>query len=116
MKEFWDDRYSKEDYAYGTSPNLFFKEVIDKYNVKGKIIFAAEGEGRNAVYAAQKGLQVFAFDISQEAKKKALRLAKEKAVEIHYEVGNFFDLKMVKESYDGAALIYAHLPQNILSA
>ena len=116
MKEFWDDRYSKEDYAYGTSPNLFFKEAIDKYNLKGKILLAAEGEGRNAVYAAQKGLQVFAFDISEEAKKKALRLAKEKAVEIHYEVGDFFELKLLEERFDAAALIYAHLPPNILPA
>lgn len=116
MKEFWDERYSKKDYAYGTVPNLFFKESLEKYPIKGKILFAAEGEGRNAVYAAEKGLIVFAFDISEEAKKKALRLAKEKGVEMHYEVGDFFEMELLNERYEAAALIYAHLPPNILSA
>ena len=56
MKELWDKRYAEKDYVYGIEPNQFFKEVLDKYSFKGKILLPAEGEGRNAVYAAKKGL------------------------------------------------------------
>ena len=115
MKDMWDKRYSSEDYAYGTAPNDFFKQVLDKYNPQGTILFAAEGEGRNAVYAASKGLKAFAFDISIEGKRKALELAKDKQVSINYEVGDFLKMDFMKCSFDVAALIYAHFPPNILS-
>ena len=54
MKEFWNERYSQEAYAYGTEPNAFFKSRIDQLS-PGKLLLPAEGEGRNAVYAATKG-------------------------------------------------------------
>lgn len=116
MKEMWDSRYSSEDYAYGISPNDFFKYAIDKYELTGKILLPAEGEGRNAVYAAKNGLNVTAFDISREGKKKALKLAEKGNVEINYEVGNFLDLDIINEQFDSAALIYAHFPPSILSS
>lgn len=112
----WDSRYSAEDYAYGTEPNVFLRQTIEKYKLQGHILFPAEGEGRNAVYAAKKGLEVTAFDISIEGKNKALRLAVEEKVNINYEVGDFFDLDLVNQQYDAAALIYAHFPPTILSA
>ena len=28
MKEMWDQRFAGEEYAYGTQPNLFFREKI----------------------------------------------------------------------------------------
>ena len=115
MKELWDSRYSKDNYAYGTEPNEFFKNIIDKYNLNGKILLPAEGEGRNAIYAAKKGLEVFAFDISSEGKNKALKLANKEDVKITYEVGAFYDLQLLNEQFDIAALIFAHFPPNILS-
>ena len=115
MKEMWNSRYSDSKYAYGITPNAFFKTIIDKYNLSGKILLPAEGEGRNAVYAAKKGLEVFAFDISIEGKKKAEQLAMQENVVINYEVGQFFDLELVNEKFDVAALIYAHFPPSILS-
>ena len=57
MKNFWDERYSIKDYVYGTSPNQFFKEQIEKLEA-GKILMLGEGEGRNAVYASRKGWSV----------------------------------------------------------
>ena len=62
-----------EEYAYGITPNVFFKETIENYDLKGEILLPAEGEGRNAVYAAKNGLKVTAFDISREGKNKALK-------------------------------------------
>ena len=115
MKAMWDQRYAVEDYVYGKEANAFFRTVLDEYQLKGKILLPAEGEGRNAVFAAKKGMDVHAFDISIEGKKKALRLAKEENVELSYEVGDFFEMNASRKKFDIAALIYAHLPPDILS-
>ena len=113
MKEMWDKRYSTTAYAYGEEPNAFFKETLDSQNLEGSILLPAEGEGRNAVYAAKKDMEVFSFDISIEGKNKALELAKKNNVEINYEVGEFFNLNIANYSYDCAAFIYAHFPPSL---
>jgi len=114
-KSMWDVRFSEEGYAYGTEPNEFLKSVIESYELTGSMLFPAEGEGRNAVYAATQGLDVTAFDISEEGRKKAMKLAEDNDVDINYEVGNFADLELANKKFDSAALIFAHFPVNILS-
>ncbi len=109
MKEFWNDRYSKEEFAYGKQPNNYLKEQLDKLRV-GTILFPAEGEGRNAVYAAKLGWSVSAFDISIEGQKKALQLANANHVNIDYHVGELHTLDFQKEQFDAIALLYAHFP------
>ncbi|MFA5669661.1 MAG: class I SAM-dependent methyltransferase [Balneolaceae bacterium] len=110
----WDERYSEEGYAYGVEPNEYLKEQLQKLDV-GTILFPAEGEGRNAVYAAQLGWNVSAFDISIEGKKKALQLAEKKNVTIDYKVGLLPELNYHFEQFGALALIYAHFPPDIRS-
>ena len=110
----WNDRYQEKEFAYGTKPNEFLKEQILKLKT-GKILFGAEGEGRNAVYSAKIGWNVSAFDISIEGKNKALKLARENNVSIDYQVGLLPDLNYGKEQFDVITLIYAHFPANIKS-
>ena len=64
MKEFWNDRYGNDAYAYGTDPNDFLKTLIIKGNKK--ILCIAEGEGRNAVYLASIGHEVTCVDYSEK--------------------------------------------------
>lgn len=113
MKEFWNEKFSNKEYVYGKTPNQFFKNILDSLDIKGKILHPAEGEGRNAVYSAQKGLEVFAFDISVEGKNKALNLAKEKNVIIDYEVSEIMDLQYEDQSFDAVCLTYAHFPPQL---
>lgn len=115
MENFWDTRFKQKAYVYGTLPNAFFKECLDKYKPKGNILLPAEGEGRNAVYAAKKGLNVYAFDTSIEGKNKAIKLAEQNNVIVNYEVGEFFSLKLLSLKFDIAALIYAHFSPDIIS-
>lgn len=72
----WDDRYKSEEFAYGEEPNNYLKEQLEKLN-PSTILFPAEGEGRNAVFAAKLGWKVSAFDISEEGKTKPLNLLKQ---------------------------------------
>jgi 2-polyprenyl-3-methyl-5-hydroxy-6-metoxy-1,4-benzoquinol methylase len=110
----WNDRYSQEEFAYGEEPNKYFKEQLTKLTV-GSILFPAEGEGRNAVYAAKIGWTVSAFDISNEGKRKAIILADKHNVTINYIIGELETLDFEPEQFDTIALIYAHFPANIKS-
>lgn len=112
--ERWNDRYRQDEFAYGIQPNNYLKEQLEKLNV-GSILFPAEGEGRNAVFAAKLGWNVSAFDISVEGKNKALRLAQTNKVTIDYQVGELQALNYRPEQFDAIALIYAHFPADIKS-
>jgi SAM-dependent methyltransferase len=109
MKESWDERYSTSEYIYGVTPNMFFKKFID-YNQPGRILIPADGEGRNSVYAAQKGWEVTAFDYSSKAREKALNLAKINNVIIDYHLMDFAEYKPDGELFDFIALIFVHIP------
>lgn len=110
----WNDRYSKDEFAYGEEPNNYLKEQLEKLNV-GTILFPAEGEGRNAVFAAGLGWTASAFDISVVGKNKAVRLAEINNVTIDYQVGELQALNYVPGQFDVIALIYAHFPADIKS-
>lgn len=109
MKEFWNQRYGQEAYAYGKQPNQFFKEQLAQIPV-GRILLPAEGEGRNAVYAATLGWEVVAFDQSVAGKKKAEELARTSGVMVNYQVGALDDLKFEEHSFDAVGLIFSHFP------
>ena len=111
MKQHWDSRFSNENYVYGEEPNVFIKSQIDSIK-EGVSLFPAEGEGRNAVYAAQKSHKVIAFDQSIEGKKKALKLAEKNNVNIEYIITNFDELDLDKK-FDYIFLCFAHfLPED----
>jgi uncharacterized protein YndB with AHSA1/START domain len=112
--ERWNERFSREEFAYGKQPNIFLKEQLEKLEA-GKILFPAEGEGRNAVFAARQGWTVSAFDVSVVGKNKALRLAEANHVWIDYQVGELQTLHFTPGEFDVIALIYAHFPANIKS-
>lgn len=111
----WDERYSNDEFAYGTQPNNYLKQQLQKLS-PASILFAAEGEGRNAVYAATLGWQASAFDISAEGQKKAQQLAEANRVQIDYRVGELDTLGFAPAQFDAVALIYAHFPAAIKSA
>lgn len=110
----WNTRYKAKEYAFGKEPNVFLKNVL-LGKQPGKILFPAEGEGRNAVFAALLGWEVHAFDISDEGRKKALQLAEDHGVRINYSVGELTELDYQENYFDSIGLIYAHFPPEIRS-
>lgn len=109
MKQFWNQRYAEHAFVYGEQPNAFFKSFIDTHK-PGSLLLPAEGEGRNAIYAAKQGWQVDAFDYSEVAREKALARAREEGVTIHYiqqELSTYTPEKL----YDVVALIYVHMSE-----
>ncbi|CAD0219217.1 class I SAM-dependent methyltransferase [Chryseobacterium sp. D764] len=111
----WDERYSSEEFAYGTKPNNYLREQLTLLK-PGKILFPAEGEGRNAVFSSTQGWQVSAFDISANGRNKALQLAEQQGTTIDYQVGELSTLNYQEQQFDAIALIYAHFPGDIKSS
>lgn len=109
MVDFWNERYGKAEYAYGTEPNAFLCEQLKDLE-PGRIILPGDGEGRNAVYAASLGWEVFAFDPSREGRKKAMALAQSCGVSIDFQTGTADTITWPREPFDLAAFCYVHLP------
>ena len=109
MKESWNQRYATQEYFYGKEPNAYFKQELKSIKA-GKILFPMEGEGRNAVYAAQLGWEVFSYDFSETGRIKAFQLAEELNAKIDYQVCDN-DLYYAKpHTFDALVLIFTHLP------
>lgn len=110
QSDMWNERYADEAFVYGETPNQFFKEELLKLEA-GSILLPAEGEGRNAVFAASQLWQVNAFDQSKQGRLKALELAEKNQVKVKYDIADFENFNSDKESYDCIALIYAHVSE-----
>ncbi len=104
---FWNNRYQVSDWVYGTKPNEFIAQEINNM-APGRILFPAEGEGRNAIYAAQLGWEVCAFDQSEIGRSKALTRAQEENLVLNYELCGFGSYKP-KGLFDVIALCFFHL-------
>lgn len=113
--EAWNQRYAEKEFVYGTEPNWFFRQELDKLAV-GRILLPAEGEGRNAVYAAVSGWEVEAFDQSGAGRDKAYLLAGANGVTISYALADLAECNYPEASFDVVALVFVHTPSAVRSA
>jgi len=108
-KSFWNTRYLQTESSYGINPNEFYKEQLLKIQ-PGKILLPGEGEGRNALFAAEIGWNVSAVDFSEVAREKALTLVRMKNLKLSYQIADLGSIELPVAQYDVVALIYVHLP------
>ena len=111
----WDDRYSAEEYAYGTTPNEFLVEKVSCIP-KGKVLSLAEGEGRNAVFLAKQGYSVTAVDASLFGLNKARKLAAENDVFVELIQADLADYDLGKSKWDGIVSIFCPIPSSLRRA
>ena len=110
-ESFWNKRYANRDFLYGTEPNSFLAEHCHLLN--GPVLSLSEGEGRNAVFLASRGLDVIGVDISSVALEKAQTLAKSRGVEIKTVVADLATFEPEKNHYGSVISISAHLPSRV---
>ncbi|MDF1880959.1 class I SAM-dependent methyltransferase [Sulfurimonas sp. MAG313] len=106
----WDNKFSREGYFYGFEPNAFIESKTSLLVPKGKVLCLGEGEGRNAVYLADKGFNVTALDASPIGMTKALAMASKRGVSFKTEL---LDLEQwePKEQYNAVVSSYLHLEE-----
>lgn len=105
-KSQWDEKYSRPTFVYGKSPAQFLAENYHYIPYEGSVLDMGMGEGRNAVFLAQKGYKVTGVDISSVAVKKAYLLAQEFNVKIKGVVASMEDYKIAPNSFDAIICFY----------
>lgn len=108
----WDERYSADEYAYGTAPNKFLEQNFSSIP-KGKVLSIAEGEGRNAVFLARHGYTVTAVDSSIVGLKKAEKLASENKVQIECIHADLAEFDFGENKWEGIVSIFCPLPSEL---
>ena len=108
---FWNNKFSKVDYFNGTKPNEFLASKIELIKNKKTLLCLGEGEGRNAIFFAQNGLEITAIDASDVGLAKLELKSKEENLDIKT---IFMDLNHweVKEKYDVIVASYLHMYEN----
>jgi 2-polyprenyl-3-methyl-5-hydroxy-6-metoxy-1,4-benzoquinol methylase len=111
--QFWDKRYGESGYAYGTEANQFLTEQQHRLKPGMKTLVVGDGEGRNGVWLASKGLEVLSIDLSPVGLKKAEALAIERQVKIQTQCADLTTWNCPKAVYDLVVAIYVHFAPEV---
>lgn len=107
----WDERYSTDEYIYGTEPNDFLREHTELIGEAPKrVLCLADGEGRNGVYLAGLGHWVTSVDASSVGLRKAARLAEKKGVSLTILNADLTEHEFEPKSFDAVVSIFCHVP------
>ncbi|MBP6097692.1 MAG: class I SAM-dependent methyltransferase [Methyloversatilis sp.] len=101
-QDFWSDKYraSGETYLFGTAPNRFLESQSALLVPGQRALSVADGEGRNAVWLAQHGLDVTATELSPVALDRAAVLAAERGVSVDFALADALCWTYPEESFD----------------
>lgn len=102
----WDERYSGDEYFYGTEPNAFLVTQQARIKTGMKCLAVADGEGRNGVWLAQQGLDVLSVDASPVAQAKAQRLAQQRGVQMRFAQVDMLTWDGAGETFDVVVAIF----------
>ncbi|GMV59902.1 class I SAM-dependent methyltransferase [Betaproteobacteria bacterium PRO7] len=102
----WDARFAREDYIFGLAPNVFLTQQAHRLAAGMRALCVADGEGRNSVWLAQRGLEVVAFDIAPLGVAKARRFAEGCGVRVDYRVASVEEWDWTPEAFDVVAAIF----------
>jgi len=89
--------YEGDTYYWGLEPAAFLDELLEKIGKPASELSVLDigcGEGKDAVYMAQQGCKVTAFDITESGIRKTKVLAAARNVPIHAFVADINDFEM----------------------
>ncbi len=113
-KEFWDARFSEDGFAYGDRPSrllLGWSDLIAS-NCKTALV-PASGQGRDAVFLAELGLDVTAVDLSPVGLERTAELAARKGVSVKTIEADLFAWTWPEAKFDLVASMFAHVPSAV---
>lgn len=114
QREFWNERFGREGYFYGTTPNCYLASHIDALPPQQTILFLGEGEGRNAVYALERGHTVTALDAAEIGLAKTAMLAQSKGFELSL-IHTDLEQWNPTQQYDAIMCSFLHLTEPLRS-
>ena len=102
----WNERYSGEDFFFGTEPNAFLVSHKALLRPGMRCLAVADGEGRNGVWLAEQGLEVLSVDSSHVAQAKAKKLAHERGVAMLFEHVDLLQWDWGENDFDVVVAIF----------
>ncbi|MGQ9529888.1 MAG: class I SAM-dependent methyltransferase [Candidatus Bathycorpusculaceae bacterium] len=87
MRDYFEKLYEEEACKWGLKPDFILTHYLDLFP-KGKVLDLGMGEGRNALFLAERGFDVEGIDLSRTAVERCLQMAREKNVNISAHVGD----------------------------
>ncbi len=103
---FWDERYARDGYLFGTEPNGFLKSQAHLFAPGQNVLAVADGEGRNGVFLAKLGAHVTALDFSRLALDKGQALAGKTGVAITSVQQDLFEWQAEDQAFDAVVAIF----------
>lgn len=110
-REDWNRRYEATDLIWSTAPTPFLAAQAPTL-APGRALDLAAGEGRNAVWLAERGWNVTAVDFAEVAIEKAREVAAMRGVagNIAFDVADLTTYQPQDRGFDLVAMMYFHIP------
>jgi SAM-dependent methyltransferase len=107
--EAWNRRYAGRELLWTAQPNRFL--VAEAGDLPpGRALDVACGEGRNAVWLAERGWDVTGVDFSDVALEKARELARSRNVEARWVQADLLDYRPEPRAFDLVLVFYLQVP------
>jgi SAM-dependent methyltransferase len=108
-REDWNRRYATSELVWSAEPNRFLVAEVERM-APGRALDLACGEGRNAVWLAERGWRVHGVDFSEVGLAKAERLAAARGVEVEWTLADVTTYEAEEEAWDLVLVLYLQLP------
>lgn len=107
---FWDERFADKAFLYGTEPNVFLVEQAHRLTPGSRVLLPGDGEGRNGVWLAGRGMNVLSVDASAVGLAKAKALARDRGLSIKTDVADLGVWAWPSNGFDAIVSLFLHLP------
>jgi tellurite methyltransferase len=99
------ERWDRQHAAQGSKqePSSFLREIFEAGSwslPRGRVLDIATGNGRHAIFLAERGFAVVGIDISPIALEKARRIAQEKSLAIEWQEADLEHIELSKDYFD----------------
>jgi SAM-dependent methyltransferase len=106
----WNQRYASRDFVWAVDANQVVVAEIGHLR-PGRALDLGTGEGRNAIWLAERGWRVTAVDFSEVGLDKARRLARKRNIRVRWVLADVTEYRPRRSVYDLVLMCYLQLPR-----
>lgn len=113
--QMWDERYAAAERVWSAGPNREVERIVAGWP-PGRALDLGAGEGRHALWLAEKGWQVTAVDFSAVGIDRGRREAESRGLAVDWVVEDVTAWHPPEgTAYDLALVAYLHIPEDVFS-
>jgi SAM-dependent methyltransferase len=111
----WDARYAERELVWTADPNRFIASELSELP-PSKALDLGAGEGRNALWLAERGWDVTAVDFSRVGLDKGARIAADRGLHIAWVLADLAAWTWPHEVFDLVLIAYLHPGMDVVVA